>query len=118
MIEYTYKTYGGLFNPKTYRYDYKLIHEWSKKMKTKEIDCWYWEKDLEIAMKTPDEKGVYTVIVEPVEKGYKKAKLIIEVPEKSTTITESELESVLGETECVNGMDMYYRIKNKLFGNG
>lgn len=65
-----------------------------------------------------DSFGVFYKSLPRPEAEHLKAKLIIEVPEKSTTITESELESVLGETECVNGMDMYYRIKNKLFGNG
>lgn len=88
-------------------------------MKTKEIEVWVYENDLEKAQKNGT-KGVYFTLEYPDDSSFKKAKLIIDLPEKKIEITESQFDEAwrLSAT-AVNSTvhQSYLNLKQKLFGD-
>lgn len=79
-------------------------------MKTREIECW-----VSPTIKNGDIETRYCVISGPVDPDtYRKAKLIIEVPEKRIEISESEFEKIFkGHTGYSYTV---HEMKQKLFG--
>jgi len=81
----------------------------------KEIDVWVDETFLE-----DDGRAGATVMKKPVDKSsWTKAKLIIELPEKKATITESEFDNIVSMASVVGERAFKYlnTEKQRLFGD-